>query len=105
MAFYMALKQRQLDDPATVGFYRDIAAAIDWEADEPRLVAVVDRLVALLETADTEGWDDDDQMTDELVELLDGVFLDSLPVARRLMDLLEERGWRGWTRLERIGPG
>ena len=41
-------------------------------------------------------------MTDELVELLDSVFLESVPIARRLMDLLEERGWRGWTRLERI---
>jgi hypothetical protein len=41
-------------------------------------------------------------MTDELVDLLDSVFLDSMPIARRLMELLEERGWRGWTRLERM---
>ena len=41
-------------------------------------------------------------MTDELAALLDSVFLDSVPIARRLMELLEERGWRGWTKLERI---
>ena len=41
-------------------------------------------------------------MTDELAELLDSVFLDSVPVAPRLLELLEERGWRGWTKLERI---
>jgi DNA-binding transcriptional MerR regulator len=103
MPLYMALKQQQLDDPATVALYRDLAAAIEWEADDPRLVAVGDRLVALLEAAEPDGWDGhEEEMTDELVELLDSVFLDSVPIARRLMDLLEERGWRGWTKLERI---
>ncbi len=103
MPFYMTLKQQQLDDPATVELYRDIADAITWKADDPRLVAVRDRLVALLEAADAEGWEShDEEMTDELAELLDSVFLDSMPIARRLMELLEERGWRGWTKLERI---
>ena len=104
MPFYMTMKQQQLDDPATVELYRDIADAITWEADDPRLVAVRDRLVALLEAADAEGWEEshDDEMTDELAALLDSVFLDSMPIARRLMELLEERGWRGWTKLERI---
>lgn len=61
------------------------------------------RLVALLEAAEPDGWEDDEEMSDGLVELLDSVFLDSVPIARRLVDLLEERGWRGWTKLERIG--
>jgi hypothetical protein len=26
-----------------------------------------------------------------------------MPIAPRLLELLEERGWRGWTKLERIG--
>ncbi len=105
MPLYMALKQQQLDDPATLALYRDLAAAIEWEPDDPRLLAVRDRLVSLLDSAESAGWEDqDDLMTDELVQLLDSVFLDSMPVARRLMELLEERGWRGWTRLERV-PG
>ncbi len=99
------MKQQQLDDPATVELYRDLADAIAWEADDPRLVAVRDRLVGLLDAADAEGWEShDEEMTDELAELLDSVFLDSMPIARRLMELLEERGWRGWTKLERINP-
>jgi len=105
MPLYMALKQQQLDDPATVELYRDLASAIHWEADDPRLVAVGDRLVALLEAAGTDAtdeWAENDQMSDELVELLDSVFLESMPVAARLRQLLEQRGWRGWTRLERI---
>jgi len=105
MSLYMKMKQQQLDDPATVGLYRDLAEAITWEADDPRLVAVRDRLVALLDAADAEGWEShDEEMTDELAELLDSVFLDSMPIAPRLMELLEEGGWRGWTKLERIGP-
>jgi DNA-binding transcriptional MerR regulator len=105
MSFYMKMKQQQLDDPATVELYRDLADAITWEADDPRLMAVRDRLVALLDAADAEGWDShDEQMSDDLVELLDSVFLDSMPIAHRLMELLEERGWRGWTRLERTRP-
>ena len=67
MPFYMTMKQQQLDDPATVELYRDLADAITWEADDPRLVAVRDRLVALLEAADAEGWEtQDEEMTDEL---------------------------------------
>src|SRR6188472_2953552 len=67
MPFYMTMKQQQLDDPATVELYRDLADAIAWGADDPRLVAVRDRLVGLLDAADAEGWEShDDQMTDEL---------------------------------------
>jgi DNA-binding transcriptional MerR regulator len=105
MPFYMKMKEQQLDDPATVALYRDLADAIHWEADDGRLAAVGDRLVALLEAADAEGWDNhDENITDELADLLDSVFLDSVPVARRLMELLEKRGWRGWTNIERIPP-
>ena len=105
MSLYMKMKQQQLDDPATVELYRDLADAIAWEADDPRLVAVRDRLVALLDAADAEGWEShDEEMTDELAKLLDSVFLDSMPIAHRLMELLEEAGWRGWTKLERISP-
>jgi len=105
MSFYMTLKQQQLDDPATVELYRDLAAAIHWEADDPRVVAVADRLVSLLDAAGAEEWEDRDaEMSDELAELLDSVFLDSVPIARPLVELLEQRGWRGWTKLKRISP-
>jgi DNA-binding transcriptional MerR regulator len=103
MPFYMKMKQQQLDDPATLELLRDLAALIEWEADDPRVAAVGDRLVATLEAIDPEEWKNQDEgMTDELVELLDSVFLNSVPIARRLMQQLEERGWRGWTKLERI---
>lgn len=103
MPIYMQMKQQQLDDPGALALYRNLASAITWAADDPRLVALADQLAALLDTADATGWQEPDDMSDELVELLDSVFLDSVPMASRLMELLEARGWRGWTKLERIG--
>ena len=103
MPYYMKLKQQQLDDQATVRFYRDLAAAIDWPADDARAVVVADQLAGLLDAADAAGEiADDEEMTDDLADLLDSVFLDSVPIAPRLVELLAERGWRGWTKLERI---
>jgi DNA-binding transcriptional MerR regulator len=104
MPLYMKTKQQQLDDPATVEIYRDLAALIDWEADDPRVAAVADRLVTALETADAQEWENYEEMPDELAELLDAVFLNSVPIAHQLMELLEERGWRGWTKFERTDP-
>jgi DNA-binding transcriptional MerR regulator len=105
MPLYMKLKEQQLDDPATLQLYRDLAEMIYWEADDPRVAAVGDRLVTSLEAADLAGWESHDQeITDELAALLDSVFLDSVPIGRQLLQRLEERGWRGWTKLERIDP-
>jgi DNA-binding transcriptional MerR regulator len=105
MPLYMRIKQQHLDDPATLKLYRDLAAAIEWAPNDPRVPAVADRLVSLLEASDVEGGEADyEELTDELVDLLDSVFLDSVPIAARIMELLEERGWRGWTKFERIEP-
>lgn len=105
MPFYMNLKQQQLDDPATLDLYRQLSAAIEWEVDDPRVVAVVDLLVDLLEATDAIGGErPDERMAVDLAALLDSFFLDSVPIAHRFMELLEVRGWRGWTNLERIEP-
>jgi hypothetical protein len=43
--------------------------------------------------------------TDPLAALLDAAMTESAPVARRLLAILEQRGWRGWTQLERVPEG
>ena len=43
-------------------------------------------------------------MSEDLVNLLDSMFLDQVPIAGELRRLLEERGWTGWTKLERGDP-
>ncbi|RNL60709.1 MerR family transcriptional regulator [Nocardioides marmoriginsengisoli] len=103
MPLYMEIKQQQLDDPATVAFYRDLVEMVTWEADDPRLIALSDRLVTLLEADyDANVEMQDGGVTDELAALLDAVFLEMVPIAARLLELLEERGWRGWTKFERM---
>lgn len=102
MPLYMTLKQQQLDDPVTLALLHELAEAISWDVDDPRLRTLCDRLVTLLETDADSGASSDDQLPHELVELLDSMFLDLVPIAPRFLELLEERGWRGWTNFERI---
>ena len=108
MPTLMALKHAQIDTPAVTAIYLDLVEAADWKADDQRLPAFADRLVSLIEES-VKGWEDYDSagdfaLDDDLVELLDSVFLNSVPIAPRLLELLEERGWTGWTRLERTNP-
>jgi DNA-binding transcriptional MerR regulator len=107
MPALMALKRAQIEDPAVTAMYLDLVEAVDWEADDPRLPALADRLVAMFEE-DSERCSEDQiadfDLDDELTALLDEVFVSAVPVARTLLHLLEQRGWTGWTRLERIGP-
>jgi hypothetical protein len=42
----------------------------------------------------------DSGLDDKMVQLLDSAMLESAPGARRILQLLEERGWKGWTRIE-----
>lgn len=104
MPTLMALKGAQLESPVVIELYHDIDEAIDWAPDHPGLPALADKLVAAIDTAPQEGTEDEFVISDSLVALLDSVFLDRVPVARRLLELLEERGWTGWTRLERVAP-
>lgn len=106
MPALMEQKQAQLDNPALVSLYHDLTDAAGWDPDDPRMAGIADRLVALIESElpeweDVEGADDFD-IEPSVVELLDTIFLETVPPAARLMELLRERGWAGWTKLERI---
>jgi hypothetical protein len=108
MPALMAVKSAQIETPAVAALYVELVEAAEWEADDPRLPAFADRLVSLIEMS-TGGWEEYEDtgqfaLDDGLVDLLDQVFLDMVPIAPRLLRLLEERGWTGWTRLERIDP-
>ena len=106
MDIYIQNKCEQMEDPAIVEFYRDMDAVIDWAPGDPRLPALADQLVAQLEAVDDVEWRAfaEYPMSDDLVDLLDSMFLDQVPVAAELRGLLEERGWTGWTRFERVDP-
>lgn len=107
MPALMALKRAQIEDPDVAATYFDLVEAADWPADDPRLPALADRLVAMIEK-DVEQLSEEQisgfALDDDLVALLDEVFIKAVPIASRLLELLAERGWTGWTKLERIDP-
>jgi DNA-binding transcriptional MerR regulator len=108
MPVLMALKRAQLDDPGVTDFYLDLVAIADAPPDDPRLPALVDRLVAMIERDAERAAEVDAEpfrLDPSLVALLDEVFTTAVPVAPRLLELLEERGWTGWTDLRRHDPG
>jgi DNA-binding transcriptional MerR regulator len=98
----MAQKHQELDDPDMVHLYRLFSEGLDWQPDDPRVVEVADVLERLMTRAIEAGEVDADGFDDQFVDLLDAASVASSPVARRLLSILEERGWRGWTRIERV---
>ena len=101
MPFYMEMKSRQLDDPRTRELYRDLTHVMRWEAEDPRLDDVADRLVTEFEAVPEDAWETG-ALPDDPAALLDAVFLDSVPGARRMLRRLEHHGWTGWTNIRRI---
>jgi hypothetical protein len=103
MPFYMEMKNQQLADPRVRELYRDLTQVITWDAEDPRLDDVADRLAAEFETVPVDAWDSG-ALPEDLADLLDAVFLASVPGARRILRRLEERGWTGWTNIRPAQP-
>lgn len=102
MPFFMAMKNQQLDDPKVAELYVELDQIVQWGAEDPRLDAIADRLVGELDAVPDAGWSEEGALPDDLADLLDGVFLDSVPGARRILRRLEHHGWTGWTNLRRV---
>jgi DNA-binding transcriptional MerR regulator len=103
---WMPDKLAQLEDPRLVRLYRVLSEVFESDGgiDDPRLVEAVDILADLLEqayaaAADQPGeWAHDDMPFD----LLDALAVESDPRMERMQQLMRERGWGGWSRLERL---
>lgn len=102
----MAVKHAQLEDEDLRRLYLDVGELSDCGPDDPRLPSLADRVAAFIEAAAarSEGLEDVHPIGDDLVALLDEAFLGSFACARRLLELLEDRGWTGWTNIRRIQP-
>jgi DNA-binding transcriptional MerR regulator len=102
---WMPGKLAQLDDPQLVRLYRVLSEILESDAaDDPRLEEAADIMAGLAEQAYASGEINPDEMArDDLAfHLLDDLAVESDPRAERLLDLMRERGWTGWTRLERL---
>jgi DNA-binding transcriptional MerR regulator len=102
----MAIKHAQIEHEALRRLYLDIGDLADCGPDDPRLPALADRVAAFIEAAaaEAEGMEEEHPVSDDLVALLDTAFVESFPCAHRLLELLEERGWTGWTNIRRKDP-
>lgn len=106
VADLMLVKRQQIEHPVLRQLYLDMGEIADASPDDPRLPALADRVAAFIEAAAAEaaGMEDEHPISPELVELLDAAFLECFPCAERLLELLEERGWTGWTDIRRLEP-
>ncbi|TDW86533.1 MerR family transcriptional regulator [Kribbella sp. VKM Ac-2566] len=98
----IAAKHEQLDDPDAQKLYSLVSQAVDNPDGEALLFEIADILERMYIRAFEAGQLGDEPFDDQLVELLDAVMLESAPEAARLLTILEERGWKGWTRIERV---
>jgi DNA-binding transcriptional MerR regulator len=105
IAEWMPEKWAQLDNPLTVRLYRLLGSALEPESDDSVLEEAADILVKIAEQASARGELDnqDEAFADApFVDLLDALVVESDPRGHRLLELMRERGWTGWTRLERL---
>jgi DNA-binding transcriptional MerR regulator len=104
-------KLAELEDPRMIRLYRLLSELAENDAgdDDPRLEEVADILAGLLEQAYAAGetYPGEGERDDLPFDLLDAFAVESDPRMERLMDLMRERGWAGWIRLERLAkpPG
>ncbi len=106
VADFMAIKHAQLEHDGLRRLYLDLGDLVDCAPDDPRLPGLADRVAAFIEAAaaEAEGIEEEQPISDDLVDLLDEAFLQSFACAERLLELLEERGWTGWTNIQRKAP-
>jgi DNA-binding transcriptional MerR regulator len=102
---FMPAKLAQLDDPRLVRLYRVLSEISESDAaEDQRLEEAADIMAGLAEQAYAAGEVDLGEMAqDDLpFDLLDALALESDPRAQRLVDLMRERGWSSWIRMERL---
>lgn len=104
----MDVKRIQIEHQPLQQLYLDMSEFVDCRPNDPRLPELADRVTAFIEAAAeaSAGMPVEDlTVSPELVALLDAAFIETFPAGERLLELLEERGWTGWTDIRRIeGP-
>jgi DNA-binding transcriptional MerR regulator len=98
----IARKHEDLDDPDMVKLYSLINGVLDLPADHPRIFEIADVMERLLIRAAEAGELGADGFDDQFADLLDSFMVEAAPGNKRFLAIMEERGWRGWTRIERV---
>lgn len=106
VAEWIPAKIASLQDPRIVRLYRVLSELFEVDAadsgDETLMREAADLMAELSEEAVASGEhlpDPDDDTPFDLLELL---ARETDPRAERMLELMQERGWATWTRLERV---
>ena len=102
-------KLQQLEDPQVVRLYQVLSEVLESDTGgDALMVEAADIMAALFEQADSAGERDASAEQDDLpFDLMDALAVESDTRARRLRQLMRERGWERWTRMDRVAepPG
>ncbi len=104
---WMPSKLASLDDPRIVRLYQVLSLLFDTrELDEPLMAEAADLMAELAEQAYEAGYNTQEESAEDEVpfDLLELLALETDPRAQRMVELMRERGWDGWTRLEKVPP-
>lgn len=101
---WMPAKMAELADPRVVRLYRMLSQLFEAdEAGEALMVEIADLMAAMFEEAEAAGNVATADVPDDVsFDLLDSLAHEQDPRADRLVELMRERGWDGWIRLERV---
>lgn len=98
----IARKHADLDDPDMRRLYRLLSDVLDRSADDPVVAEIADvfeRLrIRALEAGDAGG----DWLDDLFDQLLEATAVQASPVVERVVAILRQRGWKGWSRIEAV---
>lgn len=101
----MAEKVAQLDDPRVVQLYGLLGQLVERGDDDDLLHEIADVILRLLDDAAANGELDkqDELMPSDpaFIGLMDSFADAAHPSVARLRELITERGWEGWTRIEK----
>ena len=103
----MADKVAQLANPKIVRLYQLIGRIAENWPDEELLRETADLMSELFEHAAASGeldWQDQHMPDAAFIRLMDSFADASHPAVARLRELIAERGWTGWTRVEKREP-
>lgn len=101
---WMPAKMAELEDPRVVHLYQVLTKLFETdEPDEALMNEVADIMAAMFEEAEAARSPELAQMQGDIsYDLLDALAAEMDPRTERMVELMRERGWDGWIRLERV---
>ena len=101
---WMPAKMAELQDPRVIHLYQVLTKLFETdEPDEALMTEVADIMAAMFEEAEAARSPELAEVQGDIsYDLLDALAAEMDPRTERMVELMRERGWDGWIRLERV---